>query len=698
VGFVGSNVKWMMESRVKNFLKENPDYYAGKADFMGTGFGKGDKGGALVEALSLLSANNPDIAVFSQALADHMKSDAYGYQGANEHVMEKKGVFGMEGNKPWVTGWKSLLPLSPDMKQAAIAKQNALDGFRAQVQYIESMSKWSTLSKATQDLAKVMSDPAIQESQKNAIAMSKEYIRNALGDNPSRFGRALDQGVSAVGEFVGVGPSVFSDMVRGVKGGINTVFFGLNPTFLGANALQGMAASPMMVNFLRDRGFDVAALDKTGLAAYSEATMAGLNQILQPNKDAWTTSMFKYGEEHGISASQIFEHSTDIRKGVQHYATTALEAGSGTVEAVPRMTMYVMFSNLLKENGYENHPDVFKVARELTDKAMADYRPHEGQRINRAFGPLAPLLGNLSTFAGNANSLIAQMATEASKPGKGRAMAAMVIAGLVVHGLMGGSGFQEADAIVETLSTAMGKPTTLSNEILKATNEWGNAGDILATGFGSMLGLDFHNVLGRSSALPSQIGGGGAGAAWDTATSLWTAAVSPSEMNVKRAAYNVSPKLLKGAEDITWFSQGDMAMNKKEGRSTEGLFRRTPFDTKARAFGATSLNEFKMKEQSRQQMVEDIHLKKRQDNVLNKLKDLRVSSSGLTEEAITKGLDRFMEAEGDPKRFIADLTKNEIGINTTAVQRYLLAKSKSGNISATRALQRLSEKSYGESE
>ncbi len=93
VGFIGSDVSWMRDVRVKNFLKAHPEYTAGEGSFHGAGYSRSSKGDSLVQALNLLSENNPNIAVFSKELAEHMKSDAYGFQGANKHTLDKKGVW-----------------------------------------------------------------------------------------------------------------------------------------------------------------------------------------------------------------------------------------------------------------------------------------------------------------------------------------------------------------------------------------------------------------------------------------------------------------------------------------------------------------------------------------------------------------------------------------------------------------------------
>ena len=695
VGIVGSNVKWMTSYKVDTFLKDNPTYYKGEDQFRGTGLHTNVMNERLVQAIAILSEHNPNMELFSKQMMDHLSGEAFDYKNASNHIMDKKGIAGMEGSKEWVSGWKSLLPLSPETKAAVIAKQNAMDGFRAQISYMESMAHWTELSKATDDLSKVFSDPDLQTTQKNSIAASKEYLKNAMGGETSGTGAALNAAVSFIGNFFGVGPSVLSSAIRGASKTNNAIFFGANPFFVIANVAQGAIGTPMMVNYLRSKGFNVAGIDKTGMSAYVKASMEGYNQLRNPAKDGWTKALWDYGHEHGISSTQLFEHSLDMRKGVAHYINTGLEAGSGFAEGMPRSQVYAMIANVLKDSGYKTHPDIFKVSKELTDLIMVDYRPHEGQKVNRAFGPVAPVVGALSSFASNSNSMIMSMVREAKKTKDGSALMAMLVTGLVTHGVMGFPGFDEADKLVEAISNAWGKPTTLSNEVLKLAQQHGKAGDLVTTGFGASMGLDLHQVLGRSAAMPPQLSLGTAGKTKDIGVAAFKATTSPSEMNSKRLAYELTPKLGKGIEDLTWFNKDSMAMNKKEGYSTNGLYERNSFDTKVKAVGGTSLREFKLKEQSRQTQLQDSHYKDKQNSIINKVQDMKVSSLGLSQESLGNSLDKYIEAEGDPRKFVQELKKMDINISTTAIQRYVMAKAKSGDLSAKKALIRMQENSYG---
>lgn len=700
VGFIGSNIKAVRDANVKAFLAKHPEYSIGPEQFVGDGKLSNSQSKALVEALSLLGKEGSDVANFSKAYAEAMQGEAMGYQGANKHLLDKKGVFGNEGAKQWVTGWKAAMPMSDKLKASVIAQQNALDGFRAQVSYIETMTKWSELSKASKNIAEVLSNPAVQAEHPVASRMVKEYLSNALGHNPSRVGEWVSHGAEALGHTIGVGPAVFRQAIGGLKGAQNVTFFALSPAFLAANSIQAAIATPLMVNRLRARGLDVAGIDKIGVSEYTAAMIEGSrhlkNQMMGKKGDAFSERMFAYGEEHGMSATQIFDHNTDIRVSPHFIGSKIAETGMGFVESAPRMTSFLMFSNILRKNGFENHPDIFKIAKELTNDVMADYRPHEQSRVNRMFGPLAPLLANVSTFANNAASLNAAVFREAMKTKDGSALVAMALTGLALHGLLGFPGFHEADLLVEQISKAIGKPTTLTNEVLKIT-AGKEGGDFVSMGLGTELGLALHNTLGRSSFLPPQVVGGTAGAAIDTGKAAYGAVTSPSEMSAKRLAYNLSPRVLKGMEDLTWFSKGDLALSRKEGYASKGIYERDEFDKTARRFGVTSKEEFKAKEQDRQQIIQDQAYKKLQDSILIKMDNEFALNKGVFKpERVREHFDNYIEVEGDAEQFRAKAKSLGIDINTTAMERYLRAKSKSGNVSAKKALARMMEKDYGD--
>ena len=74
--------------------------------------------------------------------------------------------------------------------------------------------------------------------------------------------------------------------------------------------------------------------------------------------------------------------------------------------------MYATFAHMLKDAGYAADADLFKVARELTDMAMADYRHHEQMPILQALGPGQNLAANLTSFKQNTLSRYALYARD----------------------------------------------------------------------------------------------------------------------------------------------------------------------------------------------------------------------------------------------------------------------------------------------
>lgn len=679
VGIVGANTKYGMEYRVKKILAEHPEYSRGETKYFGNR-GNGKNSNSLAEALTILSDKDPNVLAFVDQYANLMQKDAYDFHNAARHTMAKKGVFGMEGDKSWKT-----------------AGENAFEGFEAQVKYIETMAKWAEMSKASKDLSEVLSDPDVQKYHPNAVAMSQEYLKNALGFNTSDIGNGLTKTLSAIGESTGLGTHYFNKGLQGVKGGLNTVFFALRPAFLIPNFLQSFFKTPMITNLLRSRGFDVGTLTTTGHTEFMQAAFDGLSHIWGKDTD-FSKRMWDYGHEHGISTTQIFEHSTDIRKGVGHYKDKILEAGMSSAESVPRSIMYAMVSNILAKNGYANHPDIFKMAREVTDIAMGDYRQHEAQRANKMAGPLAPLLGNLSTYAANENSTIALLAREGVRNKSVSPIIAALLTGAVLHGVMGFPGFQEADWLFHKVTGWMGKPRTLSDVVLSNAGPHGAMGDGLALGMPAAMGIDLHNLLGRSSALPAIFGGGGAGAALDIGKQAVETIKSPNEMNAKRLMYMADPVgFLKGPMDLAWFSKetkkGNLSLDKRPGHAQEGQYYRGEFDTNARKAGFTSTSEFKAKEKLRQQQGEDVFYAEKQKKIVSDFFDTR-ASSGYKKGDLTEAFDQYVEAEGDPKVFVSELTKHGIAMNTSSIQRYLLQKAQSGNLRAMHALQRWNEKTY----
>jgi hypothetical protein len=380
VSIVGSNIRGILNNRVKKLLENNPGWSAGPEKYNGVNK-TGHAGESLQEALMLLSDHNPNMAEFATAMEAVLKDESYHSLGGVKHTMQKKGISGMEGSKFWRSD-----------------KQNADDFFNAQVRGTQTLSKWAALSEAAANINKVLKDPMVQDKHRNAVEMSKDYLDNAMGKNPSARGKDFDNIIGEIGKSLGFGPALAKQGIHAIRSAVNTVFFTANPRYYLANTLQPQMALPQIKSFMKQRGIDVN-VDPT---AWTDLTANGYMSVLKrnmPEKIAnslpeklskltpFEEKMWQYGDEHGQSSSQIIIAHPHISKDVSFYLDKYINTPIGsTIEGMPRASTFAAMSKMLKDAGYERDPDIFSTARQLTDLIMGDYRHHEQANIHNEFG------------------------------------------------------------------------------------------------------------------------------------------------------------------------------------------------------------------------------------------------------------------------------------------------------------------------
>lgn len=683
VGIIGSDFRHVVDSRMKALKEAHPEYIFSEEKFSGPSAHAKQDGSALVEALGILSDQNPNVDAFAKQMQDVLSAEAESYRGAKKHTMAKKGIWGMEGDKSWRT-----------------PEQNALDGMKGQVSYIREMIRWNELSKASQEIGKVLSDPSIQEKQKNAIERSREYLQNALGTAKTS---GIDILVSQVANSLGLAPSFAEKTSNAAKNLYNTAFLALSPVFLLVNHISGATQFPAMAQYLSSKGIKLNADMGSGLSSMMEGIVASNKAMMfgkfanEFDKRAWEAA-----KDMAVISSQLIGHSNELRKNSSYYLNKTSHFGAAHSEASPRAAVFMATARLLKENGFENDPNIFHVARDVTDMTMGVFRKEEQPTVYNHFGALAPLAGQLSTFVTNANSNLMMAARMIPRDSNVKPLMAIMVSAMLMGGITGMPGFTQMDWLTEQWSSKFGKePTTLTNEILKLAKDSKTKG-ALALGIPSLTGIDIHQSLGRSNLMPPLFSAGGqigktVGNLVDLGGDLAARDTAGAEMDAKRALLHVMPPVIRKNAEMTWFGKeqpnGDLLMHSTtKGKSSQGTISLSPEEQIARKFGMNTVSAFKKSQEDYQRQLRDQHIQDKQQKIMTRLDEVIAKTKGPYQSGeIRNVLDKYIEAEGDPKTFVSQLTAKGLGDQTTAVQRYLIQKANSGSLSAARALQRWKE-------
>ncbi len=679
IGNIGSNYRGMDKGPLSFGLAKieaaitaaHPEWIIGEEKYLGRGAKRDNNGSrqaAYNEALQIISEDSPHVQELAKTLSDSYTSDAYAYMNAKKHTMAKKGTFGGEGRKAWEE-----------------MSNNADDFFKAEVQYAETIFKWSELSKSVQELKPLLSEAEV--SQRNAKKWSDAYIEKALGNNPSEMGKALDKVFGSIADATGIGATPLSSIGRISKSFTNTVFLSFNHMYNAINALQPLQGMPIVKALLESRGvksnFDLG----TGYSYLFEGSMTAMRDKLGDSvlgkSSEFEKQINNYGKEHHVFGNELLDRSNQVSKNASYYGAKAADFMSNTIESGTNRVVFSGISHMLNDGGMKVHEGLFETAFKLTKLIMHDYRAHESSMIWQDLGPISSLSKNLTKYKMGQISQLNMMAREIPTHGSYRPLAVSLISQIAFAGVLGTIAFNEADALVHMISNRMGKPFSLRKWVLD------NASDMASFGLPNLMGMDMHARTGSPDIIPNGVGDAffpGMSKIMDTGNAALNLANDPSTMNAKRLVREVTPGMVNGMLDRKWFSTTnnkgeEMSVNRKPSdyHPTQAGVIRSERDKQLKSWGIMGSNESKksMLLFENQKLAGDYADKRKAD--IKSLVDTYFNNGKvLTKEDIEPIRDRYLKHEGDPKQFAGDILKGEFALNVDAETRRKIQSASSG--------------------
>lgn len=675
IGILGANTRHGLNKQVEKYKQQNPSARIGEERYFG---GSGRKAGTtegFQQMLEFLSQNDPDIAKFVSQANDMIS--AKGYMNVKKHTLEKKGVFGMQGDKPFESAYN-----------------NAKEFAEAQIRYTENVIKWSEMSKAVEDAKAVMGGVDMP----NAKAYLEQYMDGALGKNPSAVGKAVDSLTAEIGKSLGIGTTIGGKIMSGVKSVVNAKLLGLNPMFIATNILQPFKVMPEMMSYLKSRGLDKGFDFGTGYAALGEAFMKMTKLELGGKVDGITQGALDYANKHHVYSSDLFENSNSVRKGFGYYANKTTQFGAQQVEKVTRQGVYLAMTQLLHESGVSVKQGLYEAAHNLTDIAMNNYNSAEAPIGYNVAGSAGKAAYNLMSYKHNELSRLALFARELPNNASGMALGANLMSQVAFAGVMGTIGFTEADWLVRKISEKFGKPTSLSKILLENHDK---LSDYMAFGMFSGAGLDATSRLGLGSVAPADPLSAvmpGVGSLVQTGEAIGQAVKDPSEYNVKNAVRESLPLGMAGVADRAWFSGTnpsgqEMSMNRN--RVTMNATRNEA-DKRWKSIGATGLNESRQKKldwENRQ--TDTFYVDKRKDALLDMKKAMFTNDKLVPlkdNKEFQKAVAQYVKNQGDVANFEDLVTKMGMDLSLTQDQLSKLRNAGSSSITNLHRLLRSTEK------
>jgi len=670
IGVIGAKTRMGLEALQKRLGEKGYDTDAfGEERYKGSGRERTGSGTtAMMQALEHLAENDPNSAAFLDVLADLKQQEAYDFLNVKRHAKGKKGIFGMEGRKSWESNYT-----------------NAKDFMDAQLQYAESAMKWGHISEASTGIKEILSSDT---KAPNAKKWVEGYFQNSLGMNPTKIGRHFEQFMGAIYQETGVGSTIPRNTVAYSRKAINTLLLGLNPGFIAANIVQPILSLPAMTQFLAGRG-----VEGTAMMGYDNFAKAGITSLKEKfgGMNAFEKEAFAYAKKNHVYGSDLVDNSTLSRKGGEYYVDKAGNFLAAGVESGTRKMMFYTFAHILNENGIKD----FGLAHNLTDVAMNNYSPVERPQIFNTLGPIGDMAANLSSFKHNELSRTAMFAREVGKNGNAKPFLIQLAATVAAAGLQGIIAYEEADWLYRQVSSAMGKPDSLSRVTLEFSEKMGKyTADnkyALSHGLFSFLGLDMSKRLSSSNVIPDSWNEAlfpGASKLGEIAKAGWNAVTSPSEMNAKRFARELAPGFAHGVMDRKWFSEqtpdGEMGLSRKD---LDPQVIRNDADKRWKDWGLTGVNESVGKQKGFDRSQRNLAYSDKRASVLNKMRDSLKSDGKVSPSQI----EDYIRFEGDPNTLATDLKtmveNRSIDMVTAVRMSALLAKTPSQMGNANRAMQ-----------
>jgi len=679
------NVVWQVAEHSKStandavayILKKDPTLKADPVKYR-KGMEKGDSAEAgYLDLLKLLDPSDPRVATLESIYKEFLVGRTEDIGSQEKHHLRKKGVQGFAGTRKW-------------------AENDVRDFFVQQFAYAENAFRWSEAQKSMEGVKELLNNKELQDTQKNNIQYSKEYVKNQLGFGTNEVWESIDNGLA---EALGTSPQKLQEYMGAAKSFFYLTKLGLSLPFTVTQFLQPAITTPAFHAQLNQIGYKhnpiVTILRSFGGGASAAIWHYGqyfnspeLSKTAEVVMSPLEKEAARYMEANGVVD---INPMTDIKKGLRPKAVSMLAAPfEFTIkhsEVVARSTAFMGFVSHLEQSGKydtssaQGRLDLFQKAEDMTNLSMTDYRSQERALVFEKMGLTGDAAATLHAYQLNNLMQLVKFSKEA-KDGNVLPLFYMVAMQGMAAGLAGLWFLDDMDDLLDNLKKLMPhdqymkvKDFSLKSTIAKNLPDWAAYGLV-----SQATGTDIHTRMNASSQIPvwpfeskedpmKNIMGlfPFAETALDTGMGI-AAAVSPGSSPSERAAgmLQAAPVVAQGPLENKLDGSG-MAMDKTR---TTGKYRRTEEEKGLRNLGLRSTKEREKVSQEFQLSKVERELQRRMGNESNKSMDFIISGD------FTRGVEHLIKYDqlgGDPAQFLERLDDAKIKRLTTELQRRAIA-------------------------
>lgn len=600
--------------------------------------------GAMIDLLAQADGDFSKVQMKVAQEALRASTDLFNF---NVHNMQKKGLTGNIGNKPWLS-----------------AKKNAQQRLDSIVRFLEEAAEHHSLQKPSEELRLLSADESTAHMP-IAKQYLDDYFKNITGAYVNNAGKVINAafdgvhlGVEAITSHIPgardyIGPGNTLKLSNTIKNKMSQMYMGwFNWMFTLSQLAQPMQTGAPWLELVANR-LDVPSTEvyNSMVKAIAQFVRHDLQEYgVVKDLDARTKEIIEWGRNRGIldftEIERAYEgHKTKVGRVTDNIAEYSMQLG----ESKTRAPMFLAFVDMLSKR----EPDLQKVlpvAENLTNQAMADYHRWERPLAYSGLGVLSPHAGGLTTFKHNYMGTQVLLGKEAGKAGlRAKAPIAMsVMAMLALGGITGTPFYDEFNTIYEEIREKFtGERRSISQDMLKELPQYLKTGVV-----SSVLDLNMQGKFSSANMIPDSIGKAafphlsGAGT---IAKDAYTAATEPNSTNVSNLMQSATPSGWKQATNAAVKKDGDWLVDRKGMHDVE----RTPSQWRNSAIsGLVPLEE----SENRNRRFQNIENEKaRTDALKQRAVDFKAAVIAGDEEAIGKLLDEYEALGGNPVALIQQI-------------------------------------------
>jgi hypothetical protein len=599
-------------------LKQFPDLKADKERILRQGRDIAAPSELYKHMLDILGENDPAVQRIKQWYEKTGVEDPAAAMLAQEkHFKNRAGVRGYIGDRP-VNEVESMF----NRKEGKFnPEREAMDFFQEQITYAKNGFKWAEMQAAGQQIKDIVSNPELVAQQPNNVKYIKDYWKQNLGVSEAKWIGAMEDNLHDIG----ISPGEVRKVVNDVKSAwIGQKLLG-SAGFIASNVVQSTAVLPHMMDIMVKTGGNPLTGLASGMMGLMTLAPTHLFEVFTPNKEysgpvkkaamtvmpEWHAAALKYAEDNGVISRSTYDESP-IEASFSLPRRAAELVGKATItspETFLRAFSFMAFAEQLRSSGkYDTDVEVFRLAEERTNAAMADYRAGERPILFNKGGIAGDLAGALQTFPVNFYN---QWNWALRESMRGNALPALTMAMVQysVAGFMGLPGFQDMDKFMEMVKEWAAKNSPKMWDTIKDMSPKRMVMDHL--GEEALYGkLSTESGYAMTSRVAAPSGSdmlmSGTNVIADVGKQLGNVAslaINPSEQQMAKTLLESAPVGMQGALEtgplrdiVSKDVEGGRLYNQRG--STKGAFTRTPEDEAIRAYGVRSQREALLKDET----------------------------------------------------------------------------------------------------